>query len=112
MSYSFRIAVNTNKEKIIEILKKYKDICIVSLEEKTLVIDGNIVVINYNEDYDEKLSVVDEDGYLYYKNNVDFYPKDDTLVLEKQIQLAKDISNKFVNYGIDSEIIAEFENLL
>lgn len=69
-------------------------------------------MISYNDDYDEELSIVDGDRYLYYENNVDFYPKDDMMTLEKQIQLAKEISKKFVDYGIASEVIAEFENLL
>lgn len=111
ISVSFRIAVNTNKEKIIEILKN-NDICQISFEEKKLVIGRNNVEISYNKDYDEQLSVVDEDGYLYYQNNLDFYPKDNGMTLENQIQLAKEISKKFVDYGIASEIIAEFENLL
>lgn len=34
ISVSFRIAVNANKEEIIEILKEHKDTCVVSLEEK------------------------------------------------------------------------------
>ena len=34
ISVSFRIAVNANKEKIIEILKKHKDTYVVSLEGK------------------------------------------------------------------------------
>ncbi len=112
ISVSFRIAVNANKEKIIEIFKKYKDIWEISLEEKELVIGRNNVVINCNEDYDKELSIIDENGYLYYENNIDFYPKDDAMMLENQIQLAKEISKKFVDYGIASEIIAEFENLL
>lgn len=112
ISVVFRIAVNANIEKIIDILKKYTDTCMVSLDEKKLVIRRNNVVIGYNEDYDEELSIIDEDRYLYYENNIDFYPIDDAITLENQIQLAKEISKKFVDYGIDSEIIAEFEYLL
>ncbi len=111
ISVSFRIAVNANKEKIIEILKEYKS-CLTLLEEKWFCICGNNMQINYNEDYDKELSIVDEDGFLYYENNIDFYPKDDTIMLENQVQLAKEILQKFTNYGIASEIIAEFENLL
>ncbi len=33
-------------------------------------------------------------------------------MLENQVQLAKEILQKLTNYGIASEIIAEFENLL
>lgn len=112
MSVSFRIAVNTNRDKIIEILKMYKYSDMIELEDNELVIGQNNVVIKYNEDYDKILSSVDEDSYLYYESNIDFYPKDNTVLLEKQIQLAKDILKIFVDYGISSEIIAEFENLL
>ena len=112
ISISFRIAVNTNKERIIELLKMNKDISIITLEENKLIIGQNNVVITRNEDYDEVLSSVDEDAYLYYENNMDFYPKDNAVLIEKQIQLAKDISKKFCDYGISSEIITEFENLL
>lgn len=37
---------------------------------------------------------------------------DDNILLEKQIEAAKNLVKIFVNYGIASEIIAEFENLL
>ena len=50
--------------------------------------------------------------YLYYKSHMDFYPKDDRVTLAGQIQLAKEISKKFADAGIASEIIAESEHLL
>lgn len=112
ISITFRIAVNTNKEKIIEILKKYKECYVISFGENKIVICKNNVVIRYNEDYDEKLAIEDEDGYLYYECNMDFYPQDDNIMLENQIEVAKKMVEIFVNYGIASEIIAEFENML
>lgn len=84
----------------------------ISLDENKIVICKNNVVISHNEDYDEKLSIEDEDGYLYYKSNMDFYPQDDNILLEKQIEAAKNFVKIFIDYGIASEIIAEFENLL
>lgn len=72
----------------------------------------NNVMISCNEDYDEKLAFSDEDNYLYYQNNIDFYPIDAIRTLEEQIQLSQEIIQKFTDYGIPAEIIAEFENLL
>lgn len=112
ISTSFRIAVNANKNKIIEKLKLNKDISIIVSEENKLSISHNNVVINRNEDYDEVLSRVDEDAYLYYETNLDFYPKDNIVLIENQIQLAKNILKNLNDAGIPSEIIAEFENLL
>lgn len=66
------------------------------VRRKKLVIGRNNVVISYNEDYNEELSIVDEDRYLYYQNNIDFYPKDDAMTLEKQIQLAKEIKKNLL----------------
>lgn len=43
ISISFRIAVNTNKERIIELLKMNKDISIIPLEENKLIIGQNNV---------------------------------------------------------------------
>ena len=112
ISFAFRIAVNTCKEKIIEILKRYQNRHTISFGESKIVIGKNNVVISHNEDYDEKLSIEDEDGYLYYKSNMDFYPKDESVGLDEQIELAKEVSKILIDYGIASEIIAEFENLL
>lgn len=112
ISVSFRIAVNANKDRIIEILKLNKDIGIIALEDNELVIGQNNVIIKYNEDYNKILSSVDQDSYLYYESNIDFYPKDNAVLLENQIQLSKDIIKIFADYAISSEIIAEFENLL
>lgn len=118
ISVSFRIAVNADRTRILELLGKNKAAWEVSFKETELIspkyfsIGRNTVEITYNEDYDEKFLTVQEDGYLYYKSHMDFYPKDDRVTLAGQIQLAKEISKKFADAGIASEIIAEFEHLL
>lgn len=112
ISTTFRIAVNISKEKIKEILRRYQDCYMISFNESNIIIERNNVVINDNYDYDKKLSIEDEDGYLYYESNMDFYPKDDNIILEDQIEIAKEISRIFCDNGIASEIIAEFEDLL
>ncbi len=118
ISVSFRIAVNADRTRILELLGKNKAAWEVSFKETELIspkyfsIGRNTVEITYNEDYDEKFLTAQEDGYLYYKSHMDFYPKDDRVTLAGQIQLAKEISKKFADAGIASEIIAEFEHLL
>ncbi|MDE7477486.1 MAG: hypothetical protein K2M91_05990 [Lachnospiraceae bacterium] len=100
----FRIAVNVNPSKIKEILKGYS--------EYEAVTNSNYIEIFGNENYDENLSASDEDAFLYYESNIDIYPKDDALTLEKQIQWAKGMVKIFAGEGILAEIIAEFEHLL
>lgn len=112
ISLSFFIAVNTNKETILKILKDYEGISLSLSDYNKIIINRNNVEINRNEDYDEKLSLIDEDAFLYYESNMYFYPCDDTLILEKQIWLAKEICRMFSKLGIPSEIVAEFEELL
>lgn len=112
IAITFRIAVNTDKEKILNILKRYREHLRISFDENTVRICKNNVAISHNEDYDEKLSIKDEDRYLYYKTNMDFYPQGDNIELEKQIETAKNMVKIFADYGIASEIIAEFENLM
>jgi len=112
ISLSFFIAVNTDKETIIKILKTQEDISLSLFGHDQIIVDRNNVEIIRNEDYDEKLSLTDEDAFLYYKSNMYFYPCDDTLMLEEQIRLAKEIRKIFVESGIFSEIVAEFEEWL
>lgn len=112
ISLSFFIAVNTDKETIIKILKTQKDILLVLFEHDQIIVGRNNVEIKRNEDYDEKLSLTDEDAFLYYESNMYFYPCDDALMLKEQIQLAKVICKTFVESGISSEIVAEFEEWL
>ena len=106
MTNSFRIAVQIGREQAEEILKD------MSTKSCCLILDKNHVVVRSNEDFDDNLSKDKENGFLYYKSNIDFYPKDDGLELVGQIQLAKEIRSLFVKQGIRAEIIAEFEELL
>lgn len=111
-SLSFFIAVNTSQEMILKILKEHKGISMSLSGYNQVIINRNHVEIIRNEDYDEKLSLIDADAFLYYESNVYFYPSDDTLPLEEQIWLAKEICRIFSESGISSEIVAEFEKLL
>lgn len=113
-SLSFFIAVNADKENIIEIVKTQKDFCIKFYGHKyaRIMLGRNNVEIEQNEDYDKNLSVKDENAFLYYQSNMYFYPYEDTVTLEEQIQLAKDVCKALEAFGISSEIVAEFEELL
>lgn len=113
-SLSFFIAVNTDEKNIIEIIKTRKDFCMKFYGHKRvrITIGRNNVEIEQNEDYDKNLSLNDEDAFLYFQSNMYFYPCEDTVTLEEQIQLAKDICKIFESFGISSEIVAEFEELL
>ena len=112
-SLSFFIAVNTNKKNIIKIVKTRKDFCMKVYEHnQTIIIGRNNVEIEQNEYYDKKLAFNNEDAFLYYQSNMYFYPYEDMVTLEEQIQLAKDICKMFALSGILSEIVAEFEELL
>lgn len=111
-SLSFFIAVNTSQEMILKILKEHKGISMSLSGYNQVIINRNHVEIIRNEDYDEKLSFIDADAFLYYESNMYFYPCDDILTLEEQIWLAKEICRIFSESGISSEIVAEFEKLL
>ena len=111
MSTSFRIAVNANQEIIIEILRRhFKQLG--PIRNNKFVLNDNHVVISKNDDFNEELAVIDEDSFLYYESNVDFFPSNDDQSLENQIILAKEIHLVFIQENILAEIISEFENLL
>lgn len=113
-SLSFFIAVNADEKNIIEIVKAQKDFCMKFYGHKRagIMLGRNNVEIEQNEDYDKNLSLNDKDGFLYYQSNMYFYPCEDTVTLEEQIQLAKDVCKLLEASGISSEIAAEFEELL
>lgn len=113
-SLSFFIAVNADEKNIIEIIKTRKDFCkkFCGHNQTRIMVGRNNVVIERNEDYDKNLSLNDEDAFLYFQSNMYFYPYEDIVTLEEQIQLAKDICKMFALSGILSEIVAEFEELL
>lgn len=116
MSLSFFIAVNANNEMILKMIlkirKEREGISMSLSDDNQIIINRNHVEIKRNEDYNEKLSLIDRDAFLYYESNVYFYPCDDTLTLEEQIWMAKEICGIFSESGIPSEIVAEFEELL
>lgn len=113
ISNSFRVAVNASKEVILQILiNKYKTVLNVSKNTKYFVLQKNNVLINVNEDFDSLLALEDEDAYLYYENNLDFYPEEKDLSVNEQIVLARELVISFKDNNIAAEIIAEFEHLI
>lgn len=109
ISLSFRISANEIAENIISFMNnKYK---IYKRTATTYIMLGNIIEIYSNNDYDKILSADDEDGYLYYRTYMDFYPIDE-VTLTSQISLAKNVKHFFDILGWKSEIIAEFEMLI
>lgn len=112
ISDTFRLAVNTNKNRIWNILKKrYRELSELPVNSKRFILNNNNVVLDYNEDFDKEMSISDEDAYLYYEYNMDFYPKIE-LSLESQITFAKELVEIFGGSGVEAEIISEFEHLL
>lgn len=112
ISDTFRLAVNTNKNRIWNILKKrYRELSELPVNSKRFILNNNNVVLDYNEDFDKEMSIFDEDAYLYYEYNMDFYPKIE-LSLESQITFAKELVEIFRGGGVEAEIISEFEHLL
>lgn len=112
ISDTFRLAVNTNKNRIWNILKKrYRELSELPVNSKRFILNNNNVVLDYNEDFDKEMSISDEDAYLYYEYNMDFYPKIE-LSLESQITFAKELVEIFRGGGVEAEIISEFEHLL
>lgn len=113
ISLTFRLAVNADKKQIIEILVNvYSELHNIAIDTKYFIFKGNHVVVYRNEDYDKTLSMIGEDKFLYYKSIMDFCPQKDSICLESQIELAKEIETLFVHHGIKADIIAEFEHLL
>ncbi len=94
--------------------QEIKDFCkkFCGHNQTRIMVGRNNVVIERNEDYDKNLSLNDEDAFLYFQSNMYFYPYEDIVTLEEQIQLAKDICKRLELSGISSEIVAEFEELL
>lgn len=112
ISDTFRLAVNTNKNRIWNILKKrYRELSELPVNSKIFILNNNNVVLDYNEDFDKEMSISDEDAYLYYEYYMDFYPKKE-LSLESQITFAKELVEIFGGSGVEAEIISEFEHLL
>ncbi|MFG6369160.1 MAG: hypothetical protein K1W16_12185 [Lachnospiraceae bacterium] len=113
-SLTFFIAVNADEKSIIDIVKIRKDFGVKSYGRswKRMTIGRNNIEIEQNEDYDKNLSLNNKDAFLYYQSNMYFYPYENTVTVEEQIQLAKDICKTLKLSGISSEIVAEFEELL
>jgi hypothetical protein len=110
---SFRIAVNTNKETIIEIIKNsFKELNLIEETVNQFELRNNNIVIARNDDFDFALTLTDVDSFLYYEYNIDFYPIKFAIALDEQILLAKKIKKAFEECSIKSEIISEFEHLL
>ena len=113
ISNIFRLAVNANKNQIWDILKKrYKELSGLPINIKRFILNNNNIVIDYNEDFDKEMAMLDEDAYLYYEYFMDFYPKEKELSLDVQIAFAKELVEMFRNNGVEIEVISEFEHLL
>ena len=68
ISDTFRLAVNTNKNRIWNILKKrYRELSELPVNSKIFILNNNNVVLDYNEDFDKEMSISDEDAYLSKK---------------------------------------------
>lgn len=113
ISNTFRLAVNANKNRIRNILmKRYRELSELPVNGKRFILNNNNIELNYNEDFDKAMSISEEDAYLYYEYNMDFYPKEKELSLEVQIAFAKELAEIFRGSGVEVEIISEFEHLL
>ena len=113
ISNTFRLAVNANKNRIRNILmKRYRELSELPVNGKRFILNNNKIELNYNEDFDKAMSISEEDAYLYYEYNMDFYPKEKELSLEVQIAFAKELAEIFRGSGVEVEIISEFEHLL
>ena len=112
ISNTFRLAVNANKNRIWNILKKrYRELSESPVNSKRFILNNNNIVLDCNEDFDKEMSISDEDAYLYYEYYMDFYPKKE-LSLESQITFAKELVEIFGGSGVEAEIISEFEHLI
>lgn len=112
ISTTFRVTVNSNKENIINTLEENFGGLKHTLRNKQVSLNKNFVVISLNEDYNPALAKTDEDGFLYFENNIDFYPIEDNLTLDKQISFAKKIIASFKAKRIQAELVSEFEYLI
>ncbi len=111
ISTTFRVTVNSNKENIINTLEEKwggGD----TLRNKQFILNKNFVIISLNDDFDPVLAKTDEDGFLYFENNIDFYPIEDNLTLDNQISFAREIIASFKAKGIQAEVVSEFEHLI
>ncbi len=113
ISNTFRLAVNANKNRIWNILKKrYRELSESPVNSKRFILNNNNIVLDCNEDFDKEMSISDEDAYLYYEYYMDSYPKEKELSLEAQIAFAKELVEIFRSGGVEAEIISEFEHLI
>ena len=82
-------------------------------EKKRIKFKDQILEIRKNEDYDVNQVNDLEEGFLYYKYNLDVYNLSENVSLEEQVKLSKLIYNSFKGNNIELvEIVAEFEHLL
>lgn len=111
---SFRIAVNTNKEDIIEILEKYFKNIKLNNNKHSFELNGNHAKIKENENCDPKLSIIsnNRNAFLYYENKIDFFAVKDDLTLYSQKSLVSELLNIFMENGVKAELVSEFEYLI
>jgi len=109
----FRIMANTNSDsgKLLMILKHaFEDLT--QDRDNSCTLRGNRIEVIHNEDSDHKMADDPDDGYLYFPYLIGVYPITDDVNLNKQIQLAKSLSDVLNMKHVKTEIVADFEELL
>ena len=104
---TFRLAVNTEPDIIIEILKKiFVDFKSDGKSVRFFTAQNHHVEIYKNEDYDSVQAQNKEEGFLYFRTNIDITVIDDFKTNpNNEMQLAK-----FLKNGIEEVVlVAEFE---
>lgn len=110
----FMLRVNTNYDNVVKILTRIFDGEDFKKQGAyAFSIKDYYIVLEKNDDYDEKLSGDLEEGYLYYQFSIGFYYENDTLIPENQINFSKQMKQAFEKSGVlQVEILADFESLL
>jgi hypothetical protein len=109
MELQFIIAIDTDFDTIFSTLQEIYKFNYTKKHE--FVIGKNNVEIEENEDFNPDL-VDTDDGYLYYRYNVNVYPIAEDISLLEQIDLSKQMRESFIKKGIKADILAAFEDML
>lgn len=108
----FKIMVNCEFKRIqlLKLIKKriagYKTVFEYSFEYR-----DNLFRFRFNEDYDP-CKVDEEDGYLYYRYEIEVVSLKDNENIKNQLDLARKFKEHFIEIGCSAEICADFEELL
>ena len=112
---SFRLAVNAEPNIVIDKLKdSFVDFKADGKSNRFFTAQNHYIEIYENEDYDLVQSQDSENGFLYFKTNVDITVIDDSRTNpSKEMQLAKFLESKFLNDEIKQvKVVAEFSHLI